>query len=61
MNKTSNSKLEANARYDAKTYKMLHAYLHNERDKNLIEGFKEAKEHGYSYREYLRQLFDVAK
>ena len=49
---------EANARYDAKTYKRINLRLRIEDDADMIKSMEEAKEHGISNREWLRALFD---
>lgn len=49
---------EANARYDAKTYKRINLRLRLEDDADIIKSMDEAKEHGISNREWLRELFD---
>lgn len=52
------SKAEANARYDAKTYTKVMIALRVEEDADIIEAWLEAKEHGYTGREWVRQLFE---
>lgn len=49
---------EANARYDAKTYKVLTFKLRLEDDADIIKSIQEAQENGMNKREWLRELFD---
>lgn len=57
----SPAKIEANARYRAKTYKRYKFQFQNERDADIIESIQEAKEHGLSLREWLRELYENAE
>ena len=49
---------EANARYDAKTYKKINIALRLEDDADILEHLAEAKDKGLNSREWLRELFD---
>jgi DNA-directed RNA polymerase subunit L len=52
---------EANARYDAKTYKNLLFKLRVEEDADILQSIEEAKEKGINKREWLRELFEGKK
>lgn len=52
------ARANANARYDAKTYKKVQIALRLEDDADIIKDMEEAKAHGYSLREWLRQLYE---
>lgn len=52
------AKAEAIARYDAKTYKKIMIALRLEDDADIIASIEEAKEHGYTLRQWLRQLYE---
>ena len=54
----SKAKQEANARYDAKTYKVFTFKLRIEDDADIIKAIQEAQENGMNKREWLRELFD---
>lgn len=59
MAKYTQAKQEANARYDAKTYKKIMIALRYEDDYEIIKSFEQAKEEGYTSREWLRDLFGL--
>lgn len=52
------SRAEANKRYDDKTYKRLSFKLRIDDDADLIEAWRKAHEHGLSNREWLRALIE---
>ena len=52
---------EANARYDAKTYKKMLFYLRLEDDKDIIEAIQDAQAKGINKREWLREVFEKSK
>jgi hypothetical protein len=56
----SNAKREAIARYDSKTYKKVLIALRIDEDADILESLQDAKDNGYSNREWLRQLFEGA-
>lgn len=49
---------EANAKYDAKTYKQVNFRLRLEDDADILESLDEAKKKNISNREWLRELFE---
>ena len=51
----------ANAKYDAKTYKLIGVKLRLEDDADIIQSWEDAKQKGISSREWLRDLFEKAK
>ena len=55
------AQLDASARFYEKTYQNVNFQLNTERDADIIESIKEAKELGLTYREWIRELFDSAK
>ena len=57
----SDAKREANARYDAKTYKNILLKLRREDDEDIIKSWEEAHDDGITSREWLRELFDNQK
>lgn len=52
------ARASANARYDAKTYKKVQIALRLDEDADILESMEEAKEHGYTLRQWLRQLYE---
>ncbi len=56
--KYTTARAEANARYDAKTYKTFLFKLRVDDDADIIASIEEAKEHGINKREWLRGLFE---
>lgn len=52
------ARAEANARYDAKTYKKINIALRVEDDADVIKSIEEAKAKGQSLREWIRELYD---
>ena len=52
------ARANATAKYDAKTYKKLMIALRLEDDADIIRDIEEAKAHGYSMRQWLRQLYE---
>lgn len=61
VNRMTNSqaKLDANARYDAKTYKLISIKLRLEDDADIIADFQDAHDHGISSREWIRALYEA--
>ena len=57
----SEAKRNANNRYDERTYKRITIHLRLEDDASIIKDLAEAQEHGISYRDWLRQLYEDAK
>lgn len=58
-NKNSDSKIEANNRYGAKTYRKINLALRLEEDHDIIKSWETCtKELGYSNREWVRMMFD---
>ena len=55
------SRAEANARYDAKTYKVMTFKLRVEDDADIIAAIQEAQADGINKREWLRELFENQK
>ena len=49
---------EANAKYDAKTYKTFLFKLRIEDDADIIESIQNAQKSGVNKREWLRELFE---
>lgn len=56
--KYTQAKQEANARYDAKTYKKIGIALRIDEDAEIIRSWQEAHEHGISSREWLKAMFE---
>ena len=54
----SQSKLEANNRYDAKTYKRFVVRLRIDDDREIIKAFEEQREEGIPLRHYLHELIE---
>ena len=52
---------EANARYDAKTYKKINIALRREDDADILESLERAKRDKLSNREWLRKIFEGQK
>jgi len=57
----SKAKLDATRRYEQKTYKMMQFRLRYDDDEDIIKDIEQAHEHGISYRDWLRQLYEDAK
>lgn len=55
------SQREAVARYQAKTYKKINFALRIEDDADILKSIDEAKAHGLSLREWLRELYENQK
>lgn len=55
------ARAEANARYDAKTYKKINIALRLTDDHDIIESLEEAKKRGLNNREWLREIFEGQK
>ena len=55
------ARAEANARYDAKTYKKINIALRLTDDHDIIESLEEAKKKGLNNREWLREIFEGQK
>lgn len=49
---------EANARYDAKTYKQINIRLRIVEDADILESLEDARKNEVNNREWLRELFD---
>ena len=58
MANNSQAKLDAVTRYEEKTYKRVFVALRLDEDADILESLQEAKEHGYTGREWVRQLFE---
>ena len=56
--KYTQARQEANARYDAKTYKLIGFSLRIVEDADIIASIEEAKNKGLSNREWLREIFE---
>lgn len=54
----SEAHARATAKYDAKTYRKILVSLRLDEDKDIIDSLDYAQQHGISYREWLRQVFD---
>jgi len=52
------ARAEANAKYDAKTYKKINIALRIEDDADIIKDMEQAKKKGLNNREWLRGLFE---
>ena len=52
------SKAEANARYDAKTYRKINIAFRVEEDADLLESWEKAKAEGLTSREWIRKIFE---
>lgn len=52
------ARAEANAKYDAKTYKQINFRLRLEDDADIIKSIENARSQGISNREWLRNIFD---
>lgn len=61
MSRYTQAKHEANARYDAKTYKKIGIALRLDEDADIIKSWSEAREKGINSREWLRELFENQK
>lgn len=57
----SEAKRNANNRYDERTYKRIMIHLRLVEDADIITDLKDAQEHGISYRDWLRQIYEDAK
>lgn len=55
------ARAEANARYDAKTYKRYLLKLRVEDDADIIKAIQDAQAEGKSKREWLREIFENQK
>lgn len=55
------SKLRSNYKYRSKTFKMVNVKLRLEEDADIIESMETAKENGWTYREWIRSLYDRTK
>ena len=61
MAKYSQARREANARYDAKTYKKIGIALRIDDDADIIKSWTDAREKGINSREWLRELYENQK
>ena len=61
MAKYTQAKQEANARYDAKTYKKINIALRREEDAEIINSLDRAKKKGLTNREWLKELYEGEK
>lgn len=52
------ARAEANAKYDAKTYKQINFRLRLEDDADILQSLEQARSKGISNREWLRKIFD---
>lgn len=52
------SRAEANKRYDAKTYKDVNIALRIEDDADILASIQEARDEGVTLRQWLRGLFE---
>ncbi len=57
----NDARAEANARYDAKTYKLIGIKLRVEDDAEIIKAWQEAQQKGISSREWLKSLYENQK
>lgn len=55
------AKAEANARFNAKTYKQVNFRLRKDTDIDIIESIEAAQKKGINNREWLRELFEGKK
>jgi hypothetical protein len=55
------ARAEANAKYDAKTYRQINFRLRLDDDADIIKSIDRAKDNGLSNREWLRELFEGNK
>lgn len=55
------ARAEANARYNAKTYKQINFRLRLEDDADILQSLEQSQSEGISNREWLRKIFDVNK
>lgn len=55
------ARAEANAKYDAKTYRQINFRLRLDDDADIIKSIDQAKESGLNNREWLRELFEGNK
>lgn len=61
MARYTRAKQEANARYDAKTYKKINIALRYAEDADIIRSLEKAKQKGINNREWLREIFEGKK
>lgn len=52
------ARAEANAKYNAKTYKQINFRLRLEDDADILQSLEQARSEGISNREWLRKIFD---
>ena len=52
------ARAEANAKYEAKTYKKINIALRIKEDADIIASLEEAKQKDISNREWLREIFE---
>ena len=55
------ARAEANARYDAKTYKKINIAFRKEDDAEIIKAIEEAQAKGMNLREWVKELFENQK
>ena len=55
------ARAEANAKYDAKTYKQVNFRLRIEDDADIIESLEDATSKGLHNRDWLRKIFEGQK
>lgn len=55
------TRAEANARYDAKTYKQVNFRLRKEDDADIIRSIEDAQARGLNNRQWLREIFEGKK
>lgn len=61
MSTLTQAKREAIERYHERTYKRVILALRLDEDADIIKDLADAQEHGISYREWLRELYDNQK
>lgn len=59
--KYTTAKAEANARFNAKTYKQINFRLRKDVDIDIIESIEAAQKKGINNRQWLRELFEGKK
>lgn len=55
------ARAEANAKYDAKTYKKINIALRVEEDADIIDSHEKARQKGVNNREWMREIFEGNK
>ena len=57
VRKYTEARAKANKKYDEKTYRKITIYLRVEDDAEILDSLDEARQHGFSFREWLRSLY----